>query len=138
MNGLPPFTVLFCSFFIPLSFSTVKKDPCKNQFGNESRYKSKFKQHLNYKDLYELTLKVSEELEPEIMNSFKRPYDSRRFQKTNQRIAENLNQLLLDQEKSPISWIRTVFPSRYSRIFLFSKPRVILERQIAKNPTDFT
>ena len=101
----------------------------KYDLDNEPRYNSKFKQHMNYRDLYELTLKISEELKlayelkemyrdfnkncsyeeaparldylidlfeeadlacykefvqllknwkPEIINSFNRPYDSRR------------------------------------------------------------
>ena len=60
---------------------------------------------------------------PEIINSFNRPYDSRRQSNA---LIESYNQKLLDQKKSPISWIRTVFPSRFSRIFLFSKSRLIL------------
>ena len=76
-----------------------------------------------------------ENWKPEIINSFNRPYDSRRQSNA---LIESYNQKLLDQKKSPISWIHTVFPSRYSRIFLLSKPRVILERQIAKTATDFT
>ena len=34
----------------------------KYDLDNEPRYNSKFKQHMNYRDLYELTLNVSEEL----------------------------------------------------------------------------
>ena len=84
---------------------------------------------------YKKLVQLLKNWKPEIINSFSRPYDSNRQSNA---LVESYNQKLLDQKKSPISWIHTVFPSRYSRIFLLSKPRVILERQIAKTTTDFT
>ena len=100
----------------------------KYDLDNEPRYNSKFKQHMNYRDFYGLSLKISENLKlayelkemyrdfnkncsyeeadlacykefvqllknwkPEIINSFNRPYDSRRQSNT---LADSYNQKL--------------------------------------------
>ena len=36
-----------------------KKAPCKNQFGNESRYNSKFKQHMSWKKCAMISIRIA-------------------------------------------------------------------------------